>query len=65
MQAVTAANHSVLGVIFLVDSTDDWVGSDGDDDQHFGVESETESDSLIEDNSINLMQFFFVIRTLL
>jgi hypothetical protein len=43
----------VLGVVLLADSTNDWASGDEDDGdvQHFGVESETESDST-EDNSV-------------
>jgi hypothetical protein len=46
----------VLGVhvVLLADSTNDWAGGNEDDGnlQHFGVESETESDSPTEDNSV-------------
>ena len=38
----------ILGVVLLADSTNDWAGGNEDDGdcQHFGVESETKSDSL-------------------
>jgi hypothetical protein len=51
-------NHAVLGMILLVDNTDDWVGSDGDDGdvQRFGVESETESDSQIIEDSVQIFR---------
>jgi hypothetical protein len=37
----------VFGAVLLVDSVDDWAGSDEDDGgvQHFGVESEMEPES--------------------
>jgi hypothetical protein len=41
-----------------VDSTDDWVGSDGDDGdvQRFEVESETESDSQLIEDSVQIFR---------